>query len=223
MEKQSYAVLTGDIVASRKLLPERSKALQQRLKTVTSDFNSTFPGSIVGTLGITQGDGWQVALKKPVKALRLALFLRAVVKADFETDTRVSIGIGTVERLETGNIIESTGLAFERSGHGLELLKNRKSRMSYRTSVTSGRLVSAELLLVAWLDSLATLATAKQASLLREVLLNLKQEKVAEKRGLAQSTVSEGLTAVGWNEIRGIVNHFENIDHITDKEGISVD
>jgi len=83
---------------------------------------SFFPGTFAGRLCITRGDGWQVALQKPENALRLGLFIRSVVKSEFKTDTRVSIGLGTVDRLEPDNIVESTGPAFILSGHGLEAL-----------------------------------------------------------------------------------------------------
>ena len=208
MDEKIYAVLTGDIVKSRDLSVFESDKLQDRLKSVTADFENAFPGTVVGSLGITQGDGWQVALEIPGRALRLALFLRTVVKSDFGTDTRVSIGVGPVDLLKY-NIVESTGLAFERSGHGLESMKNQKTRMVYKAHKSPVRLESAELLLVSWLDSLVTPATEKQASLLRESLMKLKQEDVAEKRGVVQSTVSEGLKAAGWNEIKRILRHFE--------------
>lgn len=208
MNQKTYAVLTGDIVKSRNLSAVASDKLQDRLKSVTADFEDAFPGTVVGSLGITQGDGWQVALKIPGRAIRLALFLRAVVKSDFGTDTRVSIGVGPVEHLKD-NIIESTGLAFERSGHGLESMKNKNIRLVYHAHKSPARLESAELLLVSWLDSLVTPAMEKQASLLREVLVNLKQEDVAEIKGLVQSTVSEGLKAVGWSKMKRILKHFE--------------
>lgn len=209
MNNKVYAVLTGDIVKSRDLSSDQTRKLQQRLKSAAMDFQTVFADTVVGKLGITRGDGWQVALQKPEYALRFALFIRAVVKAEFQTDTCVSMGIGPAE-LVKDKIIESTGLAFERSGLGLESLKNKNIRMAYYSHKITGRLESAESLLVSWLDLLITPGTEKQASLLKEVLIKLKQDDVAEKMGLVQSTVSEGLKAVGWHEMKRILNHFEN-------------
>lgn len=208
MNNKVYAVLTGDIVKSRDLSSDQTRKLQQRLKSAAMDFQTVFADTVVGKLGITRGDGWQVALQKPEYALRFALFIRAVVKAEFQTDTCVSMGIGPAE-LVKDKIIESTGLAFERSGLGLESLKNKNIRMAYYSHKITGRLESAESLLVSWLDLLITPGTEKQASLLKEVLIKLKQDDVAEKMGLVQSTVSEGLKAVGWHEMKRILNHFE--------------
>ncbi len=147
MSEKTYAVLTGDIVKSRGLVPDQSKALQQRLKSATLEFESVFPGTIVGKLGITRGDGWQVALETPGQAMRLALFLRVVVKSEFKTDTRVSVGVGPADRLEPQNIVESTGLAFERSGHGLEsLTKKRRLYFEDGTTETNGQQAISSLL-----------------------------------------------------------------------------
>ncbi len=208
MGEKIYAVLTGDIVNSRELSADRSKELQLRLKSAAAEFEAVFPGTVVGALGITRGDGWQVALQKPERALRLALFLRAVVKSEFNTDSRVSIGIGTVDRLERDHIIESTGLAFERSGHGLETMSSKRC-LFFRAAESSGRRYSAEALLVEWLDIMMSSATEKQVPLLAQVLLGNKQVQIAQMTGSVQSTVSEGLRAAGWNEMNEILRHFE--------------
>lgn len=174
MSEKRYAVLTGDIVKSRELSAERSRALQQRLKSAVSEFESVFPGTMVGGLGITRGDGWQVALQKPGNALRLALFLRAVVKSEFNTDTRVSIGIGTVDRLELNNIIESTGLAFERSGHGLENMEKKE-----RMVLEKGSPANAEQVVTALLDCLVGKWRQRQAFVAAYSLLDKTQEEIA--------------------------------------------
>ncbi len=175
MSDKIYAVLTGDIVESRGLSSEQSKALQQRLKSAAADFESVFPGAVVGTLGITRGDGWQVALQKSGQALQLALFLRAVVKSEFKTDTRVSIGIGTVDRLEPSNIIESTGLAFERSGHGLEnMLKKDRLALNDGSGGLAGRIITSLL------DCLVGRWSERQAFVAAHSLLDRTQEEIAQ-------------------------------------------
>lgn len=172
MSEKTYAVLTGDVVKSRVLSAEQSKALQQRLKSAASEFESVFSGTLVGKLGITRGDGWQVALQKPEYALRLALCLRAVVKSDFKTDTRVSIGTGPVDRLETDNIIESTGPAFERSGHGLEMMKKKQCMSLTGGSSGSGAVVRL-------LDCLAGRWSERQAFVAEYSLLQKTQDEIA--------------------------------------------
>lgn len=173
MSEKIYAVLTGDIVKSRDLSAEQSKALQQRLKSAASEFESIFPGTLVGRLGITRGDGWQVALQRPGYALRLALFLRAVVKSEFKTDTRVSIGTGPVDRLESANIVESIGPAFERSGHGLEMMKKKQYMSFSGGSVDLGTIARL-------LDCLAGRWSERQAFVARYSFLKKTQDEIAE-------------------------------------------
>lgn len=172
MSEKIYAVLTGDIVKSRDLSAEQSKALQNRLKSAAQDFESVFLGSVVGALGITRGDGWQVALQEPEYALRLALFLRAVVKSEFKTDTRVSIGIGPVDRLEPNNIIESTGPAFEHSGHGLEMMK-KKQRVAFSGKLPGGSVIARLL------DCLAERWSERQAFVAEHSFLKKTQDEIA--------------------------------------------
>jgi len=206
---KKMAVLTGDIVSSRKLDPKQFNALQKRLKLIAEQFESRFPGSLIGTLCITQGDAWQVALRNPERALHFALFLRAIVKAEFGADSRVAIGVGFVERLDLAFITESTGAVFEYSGIGLETLKTKKDRMWYQSLNRSARLEVAEQLLVLMLDKRMSSATKKQSILLQDVLLIKKQEEIAKEKGLSQSTVSETLAAVKWGEMKEILDYFE--------------
>lgn len=178
MNEKIYAVLTGDIVKSRELSGEQSKALQQRLKSVADEFESVFPGSIAASLGITRGDGWQIALEKPGYALRLSLYIRGVVKSEFQTDTRVSIGIGSVDRLEKENIVESTGPAFEHSGEGLEAMK-KKQRMNFVGGPSGSRAIARLL------DCLAGRWSERQAFVAFHSFLDETQDEIA-----AQSPVS---------------------------------
>ena len=212
MSEKIYAVLTGDIVKSRSLEPEQSKALQQRLKSATAEFDSIFPGTLVGKLGITRGDGWQVALENSGLALRLALYLRAVVKSEFKTDTRVSIGIGPVDRLELDNIIESTGLAFERSGHGLEALGKRQ-RLVFSSDLSDRR----DEMIFQLLDCIICKWTSKESFALAGALLNLTHDAIAEgspanersgKKPTRQA-ISDALTRSSWLETQACIDFLE--------------
>ena len=212
MEHKIYAVLTGDIVKSRDLSSEHSKALQERLKSAAMDFQKVFPGTVVGKLGITRGDGWQVAMQKPEYALRLALFIRAVVKSEFKTDTRVSIGVGTVDRLEMDNIVESTGAAFVLSGHGLEMLpKGRRIVLCAESKDPRDRLI------VKLLDCFISKWTVKEAEALAGVLIKLTHDKVAERSPVSarsgkkptRQAVGDALSRASWLEIESCVNFYE--------------
>ena len=213
MSETIYAVLTGDIVNSRKLSADHSKKLQQRLKSAAAEFQSVFPGTVVGTLGITRGDGWQVALQKPERALRLALFIRAVVKSEFKTDSRVSIGIGTVNRLERDNIIESTGLAFERSGHGLENL-DKGRRLVLHVEPGNPR----DHIIINLLDCLVSKWTDKESIAVAGALLNHTQDAIAASSPVSERSgkkptrqaIGYALTRASWTAVRPCMEFFED-------------
>ena len=214
MSEKIYAVLTGDIVKSRRLTAEQSKALQQRMKSAASEFNQTFSGTLAGKLGITRGDGWQVALQKPEHALRLALYLRAIVKSEFDTDTRVSIGIGSVDRLELENIIESTGLAFERSGHGLEMV-----RRGCRLTIDSDAIDRGEELIIRLLDCIVSRWTSKAAIALAGVLLNQTHDEISENSPISERSgkkptrqaVGDALGRASWPEVQACIEFFGHL------------
>ncbi|MDK2857737.1 MAG: hypothetical protein PWQ29_1279 [Verrucomicrobiota bacterium] len=215
MSEKIYAVLTGDIVQSRRLTAEQSKALQQRLKSAASEFDRKFSGTLAGGLGITRGDGWQVALQKPEQALRLALYLRAVVKSEFGTDTRVSIGTGSVDRLEPENIIESTGPAFERSGHGLEMMR-KGGRLAIDLDDASDR---RDELIVRLLDCVVSRWTGKAAIALAGVLLNQTQEQIAENSPISERSgkkptrqaIGDALIRASWPEVQACIEFFDHL------------
>lgn len=212
MSEKIYAVLTGDIVKSRELSADQSKALQNRLKSAAQEFESVFPATLVGSLGITRGDGWQVALQKPEYALRLALFLRAVVKSEFKTDTRVSIGTGPVDRLEPNNIIESTGSAFEHSGHGLEGLDKAR-----RLSLCAQPEESRDRIIMSLLDCIVSKWTDKESIAVTGVLLGRTQDEIAERSPVSERSgkkptrqaVAYALTRASWTTVRPCIEFFE--------------
>lgn len=214
MSEKIYAVLTGDIVNSRELSADLSKKLQRRLKSAAEEFESVFSGTMVGALGITRGDGWQVALQEPERALRLALFLRATVKSEFMTDSRVSIGIGKVDRLERENIVESTGLAFERSGHGLEDL-DRGRRLVLRVEPEDPR----DHIIVSLLDCLVSKWTDKESFAVAGALLQRTQDAIAENSPVSERSgkkptrqaIGYALTRASWTTVRPCMEFFEDI------------
>ncbi len=121
-----YAVLTGDVIGSSRLPATLRKELQGWLKVLARDFAETHGEVVVGKLEAFRGDSWQVCLTDVSLALRAAIFMRAGLKAHpsrENVDTRVGIGVGTVEVLTKSKISESNGEAFIRSGRGLDALR----------------------------------------------------------------------------------------------------
>ncbi len=125
-----YAVLSGDLVRSSKLTPTQSKHAMEGLREAADAFCGAYPKAIVGRLDTFRHDSWQLLLTRPEMALRAALFLRTAIKrrSDAKTkyDTRVAIGVGTVESIAKRRISDSRGDAFTRSGKGLDAMKGHR-------------------------------------------------------------------------------------------------
>lgn len=123
---KTYAVLTGDLVASSQLAVELRTELVGWLKELGEMFAAVSPEAVVGSLDVFRGDSWQLCLQEPALAVKAAVFFRAGLKGHpsrERVDTRVGIGIGTVEHLVESRISESTGPAFVSSGESLDALK----------------------------------------------------------------------------------------------------
>lgn len=115
-----YAVVMGDIIKSGRLSPEQLESVRSSLLAAIDQVTGWEPGLVKGQAEFFRGDAWQVLLTRPGHALRVAVFLRATLLAQGIADTRISIGIGSVEHVSSGRVSLSSGKAFALSGHGLD-------------------------------------------------------------------------------------------------------
>jgi len=115
-----FAVLTGDIVGSRQLPPERLERVRRVIAAGAAQFRRRQPRALCGVPEVFRGDAWQLLLREPRWALRLALLLRAELLAGNDAITRVAIGVGAVDTIDRRRISLSTGEAFTLSGHALD-------------------------------------------------------------------------------------------------------
>ena len=118
------AVLTGDIVNSTLLPPQREKKLLNILDTIMKGHRHEF----------FRGDSFQTYLHDAGEALKTALLCRtAAIALDPNadkvlTDVRVSIGIGEVVS-PIGSLATAKGEAFLISGRALDALQKTEGRL----------------------------------------------------------------------------------------------
>lgn len=114
------AVLTGDLVRSTALSHDDLVSVRTFLASATHDISSWGRGAVHGP-DFFRGDSWQVVLSSSTLALRAAVYLRAVLRSlEQRPDTRIAIGIGSVEVLDTAEVSRSVGEAFTFSGRALD-------------------------------------------------------------------------------------------------------
>ncbi len=118
-----FAVITGDIVGSTKLTRAEMTKVREAISETVERFNAfNFLADYRNNpkdAEFSQGDTWQVVVPNPGASLRLALMIQAGLRHQAGAETRMAIGIGTIDSLEKSAGI-STGEALTLSGRALE-------------------------------------------------------------------------------------------------------
>lgn len=117
------SVITGDIINSRKVSPDKW------LKLLKDELN-TF-GKSPGFWEIYGGDTFQVRLDDPINALTAAIRLKAVIKQQKPLDVRFAIGIGGMT-FASKRITECNGPAFIHSGEKFKTLKKKNKSLQLK-------------------------------------------------------------------------------------------
>jgi hypothetical protein len=216
-EDNYYAVLTGDVIGSRRLDADQRQWLLKVLREAGVELQAAFPESIPFPPDIFRGDSWQFVSDAPVNSLRQGLFFRACVKAAMHSgrvDTRISLAIGTIDFLPPDGPAAGAGQAFNLSGQGLDEM-DRQFYLSLRFPPEFDRDISTSLEAVGRLiDRLAQDWTDRQALAVSGALLGLTQARVAEvtfNSQITQQAVAQHLASAGWPAIQSGLEAFEMI------------
>ncbi len=172
--------MTGDVIRSRHLSAAQHKSVNSRLKALSIKFGELHPGSMVGETDIFRGDSWQCCLKQPYLVVTAAVFFRAGLKAD-DLDSRIGLGIGTVETLNPKKISESTGPAFVASGRSLDSLEKGRNMglvVSDEKDADSKRYLTD--LVIPLLDAQITRWTQREAVAVFGSMHGLTQQEIAD-------------------------------------------
>lgn len=210
-----FAVLTGDVIASTAFPAGHLDAVRRVIVEAIDRLRHYREGTIRGSPQFFRGDAWQVLLNEPASALRLALLIRARLRAQIGADSRVSIGIGGVGQIAEDRISMSTGEAFTLSGRALD-------RMTLHFDLT-GALPEHAGPMALWMPTVMHLCsgltrrwTRRQAELVAEglVLENPTQARIAKSLSpkITKQTAQESLASAGWRPLIDAVWTFEHTD-----------
>ena len=221
-----YAVITGDIVGSSKLKPAERKELHAALNETSDKLTEYFRRLVPLRVDLFRGDSWQLLVTDPAQSLRIGLFFRAFLRGKMKSkrvDTRISIGVGSIDFMPEESVSSGDGEAFRSSGEALESLsRTHRMTFSFPQSLISNNLQSLDVILKL-IDALARDWTEKQAHAVSGALLEYTQQKIARtwfERSISQQAVAQHLDRAGWNAIEIGLNHFSNsLSGITRKPG----
>lgn len=209
--ERDVAVLTGDVVRSSKWSGSERALLHDAISTVSAEIQQYFSPSIPYEIDLFRGDSWQLLVSEPGQALRVALFFRARLRSRLDAakvDSRIAIGVGSVDFLPESGVSTGDGDAFRRSGWAFEEL-GRSFRMAFSAEGETARCLNVVVRLV---DHPAAFWTPRQAYAISQALLGLTQEQIAESwvdRPITQQAVAQHLARAGWHAVDTAVTFFE--------------
>lgn len=214
-QSKDYAVLTGDIIKSSRLSPADLESVRSTLLRAVNAVRRWKPGLVQGKPEFFRGDAWQLLLADPAPALRVAIHLRASLRAAALSDTRVAIGLGSVETISSERVSLSTGQAFVHSGKALDRM-TRYSNMTIEVPKSAGPLSDWLPVTTHLCDSLISQWTRRQAELVRAAA-NPKEPGSDEigqslKPVVSKQAVAKGLSAANWYVLREAIRLFEETD-----------
>jgi hypothetical protein len=195
------AVLTGDVVNSRRLPRDRREALPRLLKEAGRAARKAFPRIIPFELQVFRGDSWQLVVEPPAQALRVALFLRCHVIAASPPgalqDMRIAIGVDQVDFVPDHAVSEGDGAAYRASGAALDGLKQA------RLALVGPGLPRGLSVCVTLLDALIQKWTARQALAVQHKLLGQTQSEIAKAwpERSTQQAVADQLARARWSAV----------------------
>lgn len=208
------AVLTGDLVDSRKLGPDGVSAVMEQISRTARYLGDMYDTETRFTR--FRGDGWQITLAAPGSALRAVLLVTADLKrAGHKTETRISVGIGHWQSLGSHDLSDASGTAFALSGSQLDEMP-RHARLALTAEAST--LGTAEhgwqaaiFDLAAWI---ASRWSQPQAEAMAMALRGdwATQERLAQQLGITRQAVHARLSGAGFQPIAKALAALEGFD-----------
>lgn len=204
------AIITGDIIASRKLINQENWLLPLK-----SHFNTW--GDSPKHWKLERGDFFQVEIANPEDAIKKAFEIKALIKKVAPLDERkkistidVRMAIGIGEKTYSGETIsESNGSAFIYSGEKFDVLKKENVTLGIKTPWKD---FDEEMNLYLKLAGTFMNKWSVSSAELVEIILknpNVTQDEIGKQLGIKQSGVSRRWNRANVNEILEVHKMFQ--------------
>lgn len=188
--RKQHAVITADVVGSRKLESFRAKR-DRRLAAVSRLHLSQ--KLILSPYTVTAWDEFQTILRKPDDVPRVILDLRRFF---YPLQLRIAVGIGSVSEAHRAPINQyAGGEAFERAREAADRMKRGSPKYRLFTSFESGEEIFNQIANAIYRlqDALLERTTARQWATINMQIKTGSQDATARRLALDVSTVSRNL------------------------------
>lgn len=191
------AVFTGDLIGSVRA----GNANVDKAMAVLQQASAALANIVEGEetrFDRHRGDGWQMYLSRPHLIFTASLLLTARLRAaDIGLATRISIGLGTIDRLGDAGLSAASGHAFTLSGRGLDSMLRSSKRIALTGAGATEKWQAAIFHLTDWQASKWSREQAEIVALTLE-MKDPTQAKLAEKLGISRQAVQSRLQASGY-------------------------
>ncbi len=194
------AIITGDIIASRKLTDQGKWLIP--LKNLFQQW-----GKSPKDWELNRGDSFQLEIKDVENSLKKALQIKAIIKKTGVVDVRLAIGIG--EKTYVGeSISESNGTAFINSGEKFDSLKKENISLGVKSIWTNfDEEINLYLKLIGLFMDNWSISSAE----LMQIVLqcpSATQEEIGKQLGIKQNSVSGRWKRANVNEVLAVEKMF---------------
>ena len=206
MKNESYAVVTGDVVSSSDLSKDNRESLYHSLQSIMHTVFDYYRDSIPYSPATFSGDSWQLIVSRPGEALKIALHFRALVIAsssEQKIDTRLSIGLGSIDFIPKDDISGGDGEAYRLSGQSLEQIKKQERMTVSFPDAMKSDLTEAVKLIVKMVDLQVSEWTPSQAHAVSGAMMELTQQEIAgnwPNKPISQQAVAQHLKSATWRK-----------------------
>lgn len=212
--KTVIAVLTGDLVRSSSLNAHELARARAAVEHAGEEIATWSERGVLAAVEFFRGDAWQLAIAEPRFFLRAAIYVRARLRTEnIQFDSRIGVGLGSFDQIDSKRTSLSTGEAFTISGRMLDALAGSAGIGVGLAPPLDHR--------VAWAQPLSGLCSAvvdhwteRQADLVCRMLgaRKLAQIELAEQLDIAKQTVSKALAAADFAPLSAAIQFVEAVD-----------
>lgn len=204
---EHVAVVTGDLIGSRRYVRDQRQLLDQALKQAANAAGEILPEAVYAPLSfsVVQGDEFQFVLRRPTDVYAFVVLMRTILRTSGlspEPFFRCAIGIGELVINEGDSSYAMDGSAFHFAREGLDSLGKQGTGRKRTTKLLTGEPERDRWfdVLLMYQDLLETRWTALQCEAIRYRLQHQTYETIGKELGITKQSVDKRLSAAYWDE-----------------------